>query len=591
MTNALARMRRVSRLSQLEDLLPSFSPSERALLYVLSATLALGALMMLSIVNMRLSVTIPARGGTLIEGETGTARFINPVLATSQADQDISALVFSGLMRAMPDGSLIPDLASSYTISADGTVYTFALRPTATFQDGTPVTSQDIAFTIGEIQNPAIKSPLRANWEGVGVSTPDTHTVVFTLPHAYAPFIQNTTVGIVPSHLWSDVNAEDVPFDSLNTHPVGSGPYRVRSVATDSTGAAVEYDLVPFNAFLLGAPNLSSIVFRFYADDSSLIQALNSHRIDAIAGVTPNDLTLIHRTDLSVVSAPLPRVYGVFLNQSHAPVLADQSVREALDESIDKKALVTSILNNYGTALTGPIPPNTLINTRSSTPFAFHAPKSAATSTPNADVIAQAKATLVRGGWNYDASSNSWSKGKQTLSFSLATADEPELLATAQAVAATWETLGVRVDLQVYPLADLSTSVIRPRNYDALLFGEIVGRQLDLYAFWESKERTDPGLNLSLYANTKADALLTQARSTQDEKAREALYDKLATIIENDTPAVFLYSPDFVYIVPKGLGGVEIGSLMTPSERFQNAYEWYTDTQRVWDVFAPSTNS
>jgi len=589
--HALKRVRRASRLSRLEELLPTLSPAERAFLYLCTAGLALGALMLLSIVNIRFSTIIPARGGSLIEGETGTARFINPVLATSQADQDISALVFSGLMRSMPDGSLIPDLASSYTVSQDGTVYTFTMRAGATFQDGTPVTAQDVAFTVEEIQNPAIQSSMRANWDGVSVSSPDAHTVVFTLPHAYAPFIENTTLGILPAHLWRDISPEDMPFNSLNTHPVGSGPFRVRSVATDSTGAAIEYDLVPFGAFALGAPHLSHLIFRFYADDAALIQALNTRRIDAIAGITPHDLSSVRRTDIQTVSAPLPRVYGIFLNQSHAPVLADQSVREALDESVDKDAVVHSVLEGYGTPLNGPIPPNTLTHTIPSTPFALSTPGYTATSSPNEDLIANARDTLTRGGWKYDEASNTWSKGKQTLSFSLATADAPELVATAQAVTNTWKALGVQVDLQIYPLADLSTSVIRPRNYDALLFGEIVGRELDLYAFWESKERIDPGLNLALYANSKADTLLTEARSTADEKAREALYTKLASIIEADTPAVFLYSPDFVYIVPKGLGGVEIGSLMTPSERFQNAYQWYTDTERVWDVFAPSTNS
>lgn len=590
-TRALNRARSVARLTPLEKLLPSFSPAERMLLYVLTATLAVGALMLLSIVNVRFSTTLPARGGSLVEGETGTARFINPVLATSQADQDITALVFSGLMRPLPDGSMVPDLASSYTISQDGTIYTFTLKSNATFHDGTPVTAQDILFTVQEIQNPAIKSPARADWEGVVVGAPDAHTVTFTLPHAYAPFIENTALGILPSHLWKSVAAEDFPFSALNTHPIGTGPYRVSQVSTDSTGAAVKYDLAPFDRYTLGSPHLKTVAFKFFSDDNALVQAFNTHRIDAIASISPAQLKLLTRTDTNIVSAPLPRVFGVFFNQSHSPVLADASVRKALDQAIDKQAIVNTVLDGYGTPLNGPIPPNTLGTMISTSPVAFNASPAITASSSDSTRIERARATLQSGGWKWDDTTGTWQKGKQTLAFSLATANEPELAATANALAASWKKLGVQVTVQVYPLSDLSATIIRPRNYDAVLFGEIVGRELDLYAFWESKERTDPGLNLSLYTNTQADSLLSQARATQDADQRATFYAQFAGLVAKDTPAVFLYSPDFVYIVPKGLKGVTIASLTTPAERFLSVYQWYTDTERVWDVFVPSSNS
>src|SRR3569832_1291749 len=244
LTQKLTAPRRIGFLKRLKDLLTLFSPAERLVFYILSIVLALLGLALLAGANALVSVEIPASGGSIVEGELGPARFINPLLATSQADQDITALVYSGLMRAMPDGSVVPDLASGYTISSDGTVYTFTLRSDATFQDGTPVTSTDVLFTIQSAQNPLVKSVVRADWDDVAVTAPDTHTIVFKLPHAYAPFLQNTTLGIIPAHLWKNIAAEDLPFSPLNTHPIGSGPYKVQGVSTDNTGSATRYVFV-----------------------------------------------------------------------------------------------------------------------------------------------------------------------------------------------------------------------------------------------------------------------------------------------------------------------------------------------------------
>ena len=202
------------------------------------------------------------------------------------------------------------------------------------------------------------------------------------------------------------------------------------------------------------------------------------------------------------------------------------------------------------------------------------------------ETIAAAHAILVKGGWSYNESTNTWTnKKKQTVGFTLSTADSPQLVATANAVADAWNKLGVNVKVQVYSLSDLNTTVLRPRQYDALLFGEVVGRELDLFAFWHSSQRNDPGLNLSLYTNSKADLLLSQARATTNATDREKLYAQFAALVKKDDPAIFLYAPEFVYVVPKNIAGIELGALTTPAERFLNVYEWYTDTQYVWNMF------
>lgn len=602
---ALTRERRWRFLDSMEGALHVFGPAERFALYALAGLLGISTFVLVAGVSALVTVTTPSYGGTLLEGVVGSARFINPLLVLSQPDQDIAALVYSGLMRAKPDGSLVPDLAESYAISSDGRTYTFKMRKNAVFHDGVRVTASDVLFTVEGAVNPAINSPRRADWTGVSVSSPDDQTVVFTLPHAYAPFLQNTTLGILPKHLWEKIPPEEFPFSMLNTHPVGSGPYRINRVQSDSSGAASRYDLSAFKNYVLGMPYLKHISFIFYPDTDALIKGLNSHKIDAAAGISSPALSRIKRTDLYSIETPLPRVFGVFFNQSHNPVLAESGVRRALEAALDKNEIVQEVLGGRGRVLDGPIPPEMLKGASLALP---HPLGTALRSSgeANAQFESSARSILTGSGWTYqEAQTGSasrtpggiWTKstGKsaspKTLSFTLATADNAELVATGKGLVAAWKKIGVQVDLQIYPLAELNTDVIRPRSYDALLFGEVEGPELDLYAFWHSSQRNDPGLNLALYANPKTDAILAQARATIDDGERAKLYEQFAALLASDNPAIFLYAPNFLYIVPSKLKGVALGSLSTPADRFQSVYEWYTDSQQVWKIFTPLETS
>lgn len=564
---------------KLESLANRFSPFERLLFYILGTILIISSLAIVHELGKTLMVSEAAPGGTLVEGIVGTPRFINPLLANSDADRDLASLVYSGLMRATPDGDLIPDLAASYTISDDGTEYTFTLRSNATFQDGKPVTAEDILFTIATAQNPDFKSTKRANWDGVKVEKIDERTVRFTIGKPYAPFLENATLGILPQHLWNEIPADGFPFNQLNTRPVGSGPYQIQSVRSDTTGTPVEYFLKPFSHFTLGEAHISTLDIKLYATEDAQIEAFKTGKISALAGVTANRVASLSIDPKRIVTSALPRVFAIFLNQSQATVFLNNTVRKALDISLDKEAIVNSALAGYGTPLDGPIPPFVTEDGASSAAIG----STAASST---DKITAARKLLTNDGWTMSSTTNFFEKKGQSLSFALSTADTPELVASANAAAAQWRALGVDVSVKVFSSGTINMSVIRPRNYDALLFGEIVGRTLDLFAFWHSSQRSDPGLNLALYTNGKADTLLSEARAEVDRKAREATYASFAKIVQDDHPAVFLYAPDFIYIIPAKLKGVALGALTTPSERFLNVYAWHIETKDVWYIFS-----
>lgn len=562
----------------LKNIVHSFSPAERVLLGILSIVCIVSSLILLNRVNHAVMVEVPASGGSLIEGIIGTPRFINPLLAISDADKDLSALVYSGLLRVNEAGDVVTDLAEAYDISDDGLVYTVILKRDATFHNGKAVTADDVVYTTSLAQDPTLKSPRRANWDGVSIAKVDERTVTFTLKQPYAPFLENLTIGILPEHLWSAIDPNEFPFSELNVEPIGSGPYKVKNVVRNSSGIPIAYDLVPFNDSTTGLPYISLLRFKFYENEAALIRAYNNSEVESVSGLSPENLRAITRSGGVITASPLPRVFGLFLNQNQNAVFADKNVRAALNMAVNKERIVNQVLQGYGTAIDSPFPPGTIEN--------IPLPKEPGGSKEAALTL------LGKAGWKKDAEGRlmkgTGAKAVQ-MKFAIATPNTPELKAATEFLKQDFTDLGIDATVKVFEPGDLSQNVIRPRDYEALFFGEVVGREFDLFAFWHSSQRIDPGLNIALYANITADRLLEAARVAEDPKNRESRYIEFDAIFRSETPAIMVYAPEFIYIVPEKLRGsiteIGTGSVTTPGDRFNGVAEWYIDTEWVWPFF------
>lgn len=562
------------------DAVRAFSLTEKIVFGIFAGLLATSAFVLLSRANDLITTAVPAQGGSLSEGVIGLPRFANPLLALSDTDRDLTALIYSGLLKQNSAGGYAPDLAESYSVSDDGLSYTFKLRANDTFQDGTPLTADDVIFTVQRAQDANLKSPKRANWDGVKVEKIDTQTVKFTLKQPYAPFIGNLTLGILPKHIWNNVSADQFPFSLENTEPIGSGPYQIQKITRDSSGLPILYQLAAFPGYALGEPHISNIAIHFYASQDALESAEKSGAVESIASVAPEDVANLLSAGHHIERAPSSRIFGVFFNQNQAAVFTHKEVRQVLDMATDRNEIIKTALGGYATALGGPVPPETLGSANSSPEF-------------TASTIAAAKSILLKKGWTANAATGFLelttkdAKTKKTttvpLAFTLSTSNAPELVSAANTLKAQWAKIGANVTIKTYEPGDLTQEAIRPREYDALLFGEIVGQDLDLYAFWHSSQRLDPGLNIALYANTAADKDLEKMRSESDPAAQAKEYADFAGQLQNDVPAVFLYSPDFLYLVPDKIQGIALGQISAGSERFAGVSSWYIETDRIWN--------
>lgn len=522
----------------------------------------------------------PKTGGTYKEGIIGQPRYINPVLAqTNDADRDLSQLIFSGPFKYDDKGNLIADLAEKYTIDDQGKVYDIVIKKNVFWHDEQPLTIDDVIFTIKTIQNAEYKSPLRVNWQGIEIEKIDDYTVRFRLKNTYAPFLHNLTVGIIPKHRWAGISSQDFPLAEYNLKPIGCGPYQFEEFSKDKSGKIQSIELARYDNYHLAKtsneeknPFIEKIIFRFYKTQEELIEGYNSGAVDAISNISIDKISEV-KENYNLYQIRLPIYYAVFFNQTESKALADKNVRIAFSHATDKKEILEKVLNNMGVGVDSPFLPSWLGFSQDIETYQFD--------------IEKAKQILEENGWQdkdedgiREKKINN-DKEETKLEITLVTTNWPDLSKTVQIVREQWEKIGARINLEIVEPDIIQQEYIRPREYQSLFFGEILGADPDPFAFWHSSQRKDPGLNLSLYQNKEADKLLEDARQTLDEQSRKEKYAEFQKILSKEVPAVFFYSPSYLYLVNEKVKGIGIEKLAIPSQRLSQTENWYIKTKRI----------
>ncbi len=522
----------------------------------------------------------PDYGGSFSEGIVGEPRYINPLLSQSNdVDRDLVSLIYSSLMKYNEEGKLVPDLAKSYEISSDGLNYTLYLKEDAKWQDGIPVTAEDVAFTIQTAQNPDYGSLQRINWQGVDVEVVDEYTLILKLKNKYAQFLNNLTLNILPKHIWQDVKPVNFALSDFNLKPVGSGPYKFKKLKKDATGRITSYELDSNRNFYDGRPYIDSIELKFYNSEDEMISEYNKNNIESMAFVSANNLKKVKfKKRLNIEELKLPRYFGLFFNQSEAKILSDKNVRLALSYGTDKKDMINKILNGKGLETNSPMMKEVLDMVEDAKTYDYDLDK--------------AKKLLANSGWGSPDDKgilNKTGKAKSSkekpvtekLTLRLTTPTWSELTNVANLLKEQWAKIGVELVIEVLPTPELQ-QIIKERSYQMLLFGEILNIDPDPFSLWHSSQKRDPGLNLALYDNKTVDDLLEKARQTLNPLERMKQYQDFQKLVVEDVPAVFLYNPLYIYAQTNSIKGFNSKVISMPSDRFSNVEKWHINTKRSW---------
>lgn len=522
----------------------------------------------LSHIYLNATKPIPRRGGEYMEGVVGQPLYINPLLSqTSEADSDLVQLIYKGLLKYNSNGEIENALAEGYEVSEDQKTYTVHLRKNLFWQDDQPLTASDVFFTISILQDPAYKSPLRQNWQGVTANQIDDYTLSFNISNPYFGFLNNLTVGILPKHIWGNIAPEKFSLTEYNLKPIGSGPYSFIDFQKNSNGEILSYNLKAFSKYYAGEPYISRMIFNFYPDEDMMLTAYNKKEIKGMETVDSEKIDSIkNKKSTTIKELSFPRYFSVFFNKTKSIPLASADVRKALSYAVNRKEIINQVLKGRGAEIFSPF---------LQTMDEF-----------NGDVdnrnfdLGKAGQVLDDSGWKVNNNGIREKRGEE-LQFKIYTTDWPDLAETANILAKQWKEIGADVNVETLTATDLQQNYIRPREYEALLFGQDTNFEPDLYPFWHSSQKQDPGFNLGMFDNKDADKLLQDIRQESDEGKREEKYKELQKIISDEAPAVFLYSPYYLYPISSDVKGIETKNINSPSWRFADVNEWYIKTSRV----------
>jgi len=516
----------------------------------------------------------PAPGGTYVEAVGGYPQTLNPLLSQySDADSDVVSLVFSGLTQLDMQGEVVPDLATGWSVDESGITYTFRLNRNVTWHDGYPFSAEDVVFTLELLQDPDFPGPpdIAELWRAVAVTEVDDYTLQFSLQEPYAPFLDFTTIGILPKHKLEGVRAADLGRLDFNREPVGTGPFRLVDLALGE-GHISSVTLRRFPRYYGRTAYIESLELQFYATPRAAFDAYRDGVVEGVArlptGLLPEAFA---EESLELFSAPTAEMSMVFFNELVTDTLpfADTRVRQALTYGLDRQRLVDDVLLGQAVLPATPLLPGTWAYATDGVP-AYELDRE------------RAWELMAVAGWRRGSMTDTLRNDAGVpLAFSLVVANSTEDLAVANGIAEQWHLLGVSVTVESVPALAL-TGVLESRVYDAAVARLIVAGDPDPYPFWhETQALPGQGQNYAGFQHRRISELVEQARTTVRRDERVTLYREFQQLFMQEVPAIPLYVPVYTYGLDTRVNGAQLGPVMSSGDRFLTVMDWYVLQRRV----------
>lgn len=508
----------------------------------------------------------PTYGGNYTEGIIGQIQYLNPLLSLSNdVDSDINKLIYNSLFEHKKR-TLEPSLVDSFTISEDQKTYSFKLKNYVYWHDGNKLTSEDIIYTIKTIQNPNFKSPLYVTLKDVSTTKIDDLNFTLTLLDTYSPFLDSLTFGILPKHIWQDISFTQFPLSEYNLKPVGTGPYKFKTLSKSKEGFIKSYTLESNDNYFKKKPYIKELTFKFLSDTREAIETIQDKKINGVSFLNQNELEELSSKNISINTFTLPQYTALFFNSSLNPLLKENYIRKALTIGTNKNEIIKNIFNNNAEKVETIFPKNMTGYSKDFKDYDFNP--------------ANAVELLENNDWERDKETGIMIKNEQKLEFTITTVSTNDNQLIAKEIQNQWEKLGIKLNINYIDQSSIKEDIIKPRNYEILLYGEILGGSSDPFAFWHSSQIKNPGLNLALYNNKEVDNAIEKARKTNDKEEIQDLYKFIQEKIKDDMPSIFLFNQHYNYITTKDIKIINEKEITTPSERFNNIENWYIKTKK-----------
>lgn len=486
-------------------------------------------------------------GDTLMIGEIGKLSPINPILTHGTISALLKNIIFDGLTKEGDHSNVQSNVALSWNNSADGLRWRFYLRENIRFHDGVELTAEDVKFTLDKILDPKNNSPYLSLLEGINkVTVIDKYQVEITLKYPMASLIFYLNVGILPRHL---LEGKDIINDEFNLHPIGSGPFKLRSWSED------EIVLNANEQYFLGRPQLNKIIARIFPNQSTIWAQLMKKELDLIFFRSPRNYKIAERIpDFRVYS--LLDLYYYILGFNNTDLFNNVRVRRALNYGVNKEEIIQRVLLDKGHVSSGTVYPLSWAYDPHLKPYPYDPKK--------------ALKLLTSEGWRDTNGNHILDNHGKEFEFTLLIFKGDDIaLKSALQIQQQLLDIGIRMEVKPFSFPAYKASLLNKR-FDAVLLCIISDEPDKNYTWWHSS-RIDRGFNVFSYKNQKVDELLEKGRITLNMKERKEIYHQFQREIHEDPPGIFLFWRDDLIGIHKRFRGVKV----SPAGIFNNINEWY----------------
>ena len=521
-----------------------------------------------------------------IEGVVGHPSSVSPLTARTQADRDLVALLFSGLVRNGPGGTLVPDLAERWSVDKAGKTWTVDIRSDARWHDGTPVTSDDVVFTIRTLQDPNYQGPSATSWSEVTVTATGPRQVRFTLDTPLGGFLQALTQPIAPAHLLGDVPVDEMADDPFGGLPIGSGAFAITDLSQDSASlvpaeiAEDQGDVSPSPSSSPDSlstptptgrpqrpmPYLAGIELRFYDNPADLAGDFQNGELDGASGLPPAIAAALG----SEPGARLMRYPGatltaalVNLRPGH-PEVATAAVRTGLLSAIDRDDLAKDAFAGLVAPATGLIPPSSPMFDAKVDPAVAYSRRAA-------------ERALTAAGWTKAGGKWRLPNAKKALAIEVLSptkSSNESLFSAAQDVVADWKAIGIEATHVALPPSEFAKDRLSTGKFQVAIADLRIGLDPDLYPLLASSQTLTGGSNVMGIQSADLDALLEKARAPGSMTARRKAYSALQAQLAAGRYLLPLTFADEVVVFRNTVQGPAVRQVTDGSDRFWDVLTW-----------------
>ena len=476
-------------------------------------------------------------GGDFSEATLGKVNSMNPLYAATSSEKTLAKLLFANLVSADASGHLKGELAKSVTMDETGKIWKVTLRDKLIWSDGEPITADDIVYTVGLITDTTAKTTIPVDFSSVKVEKVDDKTVQFTLPSTYIDFMDSLEFPLVPSHVLKDISPALVYESDYSKNPICSGPFVLNALqassAVDSSMQTIY--LSRNNNYFLSDTMLSTFTLKTYENASEVLAALKASDVTATAELgaeSINELPVSIGKRSSMINGG---VYAFLNNESEH--LKNVKVRQAIQMGVDMAVVREGI--DESLALDYPI-------LQDQEPDLTY-PELAEYN------LEEAKKLLVEAKYSYENDDLMFGEGegKDRVQLTIAVAKRDMITGVAERFAGELKKLGFEVVVSIFDESlvseDFFATVVRPRDFDILIYEIDLGVSADPFVYYSSTQASESGWNYSNYKNSLADDALLSAHRTNDKKLRKTKYESFLKYWKNDVPTIGIYRSTLNY--------------------------------------------